>query len=271
MVDCTSQIIFELFHEPISTPVHWQIIQGPFVGTAYVNLVSGFVIYSNPSHMGYDWFVVRATSMLNNSVVDTQNITLLIDDCVDCNGMQGGTQILDLCGVCGGDGSSCWDCSGTPNGGQVLDLCGVCGGDGSSCLDCAGVPNGGAVLDLCGVCNGINDTCSSGSLHISAAVLIVIGYFLLFLLFLVVAGVIFQWCYIHNVIPSRIRQPTNPRTPPATTWVRPEQAPSLPSQVVRRRNLTVQEEAEQLSSDPGTWRVVQHQNGSSLPGSSLQF
>ncbi|MAB74176.1 MAG: hypothetical protein CMC99_04395 [Flavobacteriales bacterium] len=61
----------------------------------------------------------------------------------DCEG-----NVLDECGVCGGDGvpeGEC-DCAG-----NVLDECGVCGGDG--------IPEGecdceGNVLDECGVCGG---------------------------------------------------------------------------------------------------------------------
>jgi hypothetical protein len=48
--------------------------------------------------------------------------------------------LLDVCGVCNGDGKSCADCKGVPNGTAKLDECKVCGGDGSSCL--AGMPHG---------------------------------------------------------------------------------------------------------------------------------
>jgi|GEM_PF-5893026 len=43
--------------------------------------------------------------------------------------------------------------------GRVIDICGVCGGDGRSCLDCKGVPFGNAVPDECGVCDGDGSTC----------------------------------------------------------------------------------------------------------------
>ncbi|MBN8548698.1 MAG: hypothetical protein J0M12_05245 [Deltaproteobacteria bacterium] len=68
-------------------------------------------------------------------------------------------EVIDQCGVCGGDGTSCLDCNGIPFGGAVIDQCGVCGGDGSSCLDCNGVPNGDAIVDRCGVCNGDGNSC----------------------------------------------------------------------------------------------------------------
>lgn len=80
-------------------------------------------------------------------------------------------QARDVCGVCGGDGSSCRGCDGQPNSGKVFDDCHVCGGDGSfdqcgncypqgsdlrdkSCAGCDGVPNSGVTLDACGKCGG---------------------------------------------------------------------------------------------------------------------
>jgi len=103
----------------------------------------------------------------------------------DCMGIASGKAVRDLCGICGGDGTSCRDCSGVPNGQAKLDACGVCngnsstcglcttgdkftalkdvcgmcGGDGSSCLDCKGVPLGGTKVDECGQCGGSNSTC----------------------------------------------------------------------------------------------------------------
>lgn len=76
----------------------------------------------------------------------------------DCNGVPGGSAVLDQCGVCGGNGTTCVDCNGVPNGGAVVDKCGVCGGS-NACVDCNGVPNGGAVVDECNVCGGNGSTC----------------------------------------------------------------------------------------------------------------
>ena len=46
---------------------------------------------------------------------------------------------------------------------QYIDVCGVCGGDGTSCLDECSVPNGdnSSCTDNCGVVNGDNTTCGS--------------------------------------------------------------------------------------------------------------
>ena len=61
----------------------------------------------------------------------------------DCDG-----NVLDECGVCGGEGiaEGACDCDG-----NVLDECGVCGGEGiaDGACDCDG-----NVLDECGVCGG---------------------------------------------------------------------------------------------------------------------
>ncbi len=61
----------------------------------------------------------------------------------DCEG-----NVLDECGVCGGEGIAEGDCDCE---GNVLDECGVCGGDGipEGFCDC-----NGSVLDECGVCGG---------------------------------------------------------------------------------------------------------------------
>jgi len=54
---------------------------------------------------------------------------------IDCNLQVGGSAVVDVCGVCGGDGTSCLDCAGTINGNLVADECGVCNGDGSTCCE----------------------------------------------------------------------------------------------------------------------------------------
>ena len=101
---------------------------------------------------------------------DDGSCTYIADGECDCEG-----NVLDECGVCGGDGIAEGECDCE---GNVLDACGVCGGDGTSCggctdpmacnydpsatlddgscltLDCNGVCGGDAVLDACGVCGG---------------------------------------------------------------------------------------------------------------------
>ncbi len=168
LLPCTSQIFFFIEHEPAATPVIWTIIEGPFVGTAEINELSGAVIYQNPAHSGQDWFIVKVTSLLNTTIMDTANITFTIDECEDCNSTFMGTQIVDLCGVCGGDSTSCQDCKGIPNGVFVLDQCGVCGGDDSTCTDCFGVVAGPGIIDSCEVCRlpgdpNFNSTCGFGA------------------------------------------------------------------------------------------------------------
>ncbi len=82
-----------------------------------------------------------------------------IDPCpTDCADTPNGDKVVDVCGVCDGDGTSCLDCAGVPNGGAIEDLCGVCDGN-NACLDCAGTPNGSAEIDECGVCDGDGSSC----------------------------------------------------------------------------------------------------------------
>ena len=39
------------------------------------------------------------------------------------------------------------DCFGQVGGAAAIDVCGICGGDGTACLDCAGVPFGSRTVD----------------------------------------------------------------------------------------------------------------------------
>jgi hypothetical protein len=88
---------------------------------------------------------------------------LIVDD---CNGVAGGTAILDSCGDCGGDNSSCSDCAGVYGGEAYTNQCGtcICNGSGAvdgficveseECLqDCTDEWGGIAELDNCGVCD----------------------------------------------------------------------------------------------------------------------
>ena len=61
---------------------------------------------------------------------------------------------IDICGICGGNGTSCLNSCDTKNPYRSLgvrDKCGVCGGDNSSC-ECT--------LNPCGVCGPMNSFCS---------------------------------------------------------------------------------------------------------------
>ena len=74
-----------------------------------------------------------------NAVVQTS----LKGDC-DCDG-----NVLDECGICGGDGIPAGDCDCD---GNVLDECGICGGDGIPAGDC---DCNGNELDALGECGGL--------------------------------------------------------------------------------------------------------------------
>jgi subtilisin-like proprotein convertase family protein len=70
---------------------------------------------------------------------------LYFDESCDCDG---DGNVLDECGVCGGDGIPEGDCDCD---GNVLDECGVCGGSGiaDGACDCEG-----NILDATGICGG---------------------------------------------------------------------------------------------------------------------
>ena len=70
--------------------------------------------------------------------------------------------VIDVCGVCGGNGTSCIDCLGVPNGTAAFDQCGVCNTNQSDdCVqDCHGVWGGNLSLDMCSVCGGANIACA---------------------------------------------------------------------------------------------------------------
>ncbi len=174
-ITCTAQIVFLMYHEPAAIPVTWAITVQPILGTASINPTTGVVLWINPGILGVDWFIVEATSLLNSSVTDTTNVTFLIEDCSDCSGTQGGLQLVDLCGVCGGDASSCIDCSGIPNGIDLPDICGECGGDGLICLDCFGVPFGPSVFDNCGICGGDDTACNENSTPVFIIILVIMS------------------------------------------------------------------------------------------------
>jgi glucose/arabinose dehydrogenase len=75
------------------------------------------------------------TNSLDQSYIDL--IAAWIDQGAEDDGSTGG-DIADVCGVCGGDGTSCQDCNGVPNGDAVPDCAGNCGGN--------------AAIDECGIC-----------------------------------------------------------------------------------------------------------------------
>lgn len=81
----------------------------------------------------------------------------------DCEGIQGGTAVIDNCGDCLQPNDpafnlACGDCNGIANGTAIIDSCGVCNEPASpdfnaTCIDCNGVLFGTAIVDECGICN----------------------------------------------------------------------------------------------------------------------
>ena len=88
-------------------------------------------------------------------------------DCLDCEGTKDGDAVNDVCGVCGGDGSSCVDDCGVPNGdNKCVDDCGVPHGPGAN-IQC---PGGEYVCNQgdCGVVDPAGaPTCGPGYVYIA--------------------------------------------------------------------------------------------------------
>ena len=106
----------------------------------------------------------------DTSITCTFNAT-----CEDCASVTGGAATTDACGNCKAPTDAtfsregvpdhhlggCVGCDGVANSGAVMDVCGVCGGNGCSgtdpslwswCCDCAGVAFGTSTQDLCCEC-----------------------------------------------------------------------------------------------------------------------
>ena len=89
---------------------------------------------------------------------DNDSCTYIAADECDCEG-----NVLDECGVCGGEGipQGACDCDG-----NVLDECGVCGGSGATLeCGCNPLPEGycdcdGTPIDACGICGGNGQSCT---------------------------------------------------------------------------------------------------------------
>ena len=64
---------------------------------------------------------------------------------IDCNNVCFGKAKLNKCDKCYGGNT-------TKNESTGMDVCGVCGGDGTSCRGCDGIANSGKVVDACGEC-----------------------------------------------------------------------------------------------------------------------
>ena len=228
-VECTGQLFFVMRALPSNVAVRWTVIHG---ATTVINQFTGVVQWTNPLIVGVDWFVVRATSVANPSLFGERNVTFIIEDCSDCSGTQGGTQLLDLCGVCGGDSTSCMDCLGVPNGLAVEDVCGVCNGDGSTCLDCYGVPGGPAIRDICGQCGGDGSSCTGSG---STGAVVAYAITILMAVVLAIAVVfVFRQTFVAFFLwaksqPIRSKRSNRRTAPPQQQYIQPDMQTHWPS------------------------------------------
>lgn len=197
---CTAQIIQSFTYTPTSLPVQWSVLVQPQNGTITINTLTGIFTYNNPGMGGAIVFTVKAEATVFPFLVGIENITLYIDNatCIDCNGVNGGFDLIDLCGVCGGNSQSCIDCNGIPYGNSTLSICNVCylppAPPPLGCLDCLGVPLGPAILDQCGVCNGDNTSCMGGStVSVFLVIAMIVGGFF------IAIGLWWLWVtYVHH-------------------------------------------------------------------------
>lgn len=132
---CNAFGVLYLTHEPSANIVNWTITLAPLKGMATINILTGELHYaSNYGESGLDTLVVETRDVYGN----VENALVVIDiiiSCLWCDGTIGATgPTLDICDVCGGDGTSCVDCFGVPGGPAVLDICGVCGGSATTCI-----------------------------------------------------------------------------------------------------------------------------------------
>jgi len=141
--------------------------------------------------------LVRTTAVpLGLGCDGIQGSGAVLDECGECDGNNGCfcpfETPIDVCGVCGGDGTSCLGCDGqiylAPETKPVYDICGVCEGDGTTCVGCDGVVNSGLYPSACGNCGEPAIECTNGSglhpLGIAGIVLIIVGFFFLLLFLL---------------------------------------------------------------------------------------
>jgi hypothetical protein len=82
----------------------------------------------DPDFLGADSFCFAARRVNETEWSDSATIDI---ECLEAP-PTGCLEMIDECGVCGGDGTSCKE-GGCDGFGAVEDPCGVCGGDGSSC------------------------------------------------------------------------------------------------------------------------------------------
>jgi hypothetical protein len=164
-LNCTTQIIQELHVVPNVFAVKWSITQQPppGQGSVIINPNLGVFTYTNPGISGYVVFEVTVKMTVFPFLIGKENITLDILNCTDCSGSQNGLQLVDLCGVCGGNSRSCVDCAGIPYGPFITGPCLDCflpnvTIPSTSCNGCDGVPFSGLTIK-CGICGGDGTNC----------------------------------------------------------------------------------------------------------------
>ena len=137
---CNVGTNFQLIPEPqANAPFTWLITSMPSFGTVTIDpdddddSIPEFfddddeeIEYFSSDLMppASDSFDVQVTDSFGNTDTVTVNVTL--QGCVGCDNVTNSGMVFDVCGMCGGNGTSCLDCNGDPFGTKIIDFCGVC-------------------------------------------------------------------------------------------------------------------------------------------------
>ena len=111
-------------------------------------------VSANVEYLAQDYSIGSGSGSFNSlfTVISEISVCDIPEEFCDCDG-----NILDQCGICGGDNSLCLGCDGIPNSGLVNDECGVCAGSGEDVDQddlCDDLDDCIGIYDSCGICNG---------------------------------------------------------------------------------------------------------------------
>ena len=143
---CNEPLRFVALYEPrpSNAPVMWHILApGPSHGVAVfdpddedsipesqddddntIEYTSTLLEVDDDDHTASDSFQIEVIDTYGNTDTVTVHVELL--PCIGCDGVAASGQVVDGCGVCGGDNSTCIDCAGDFEGFKIVDYCEEC-------------------------------------------------------------------------------------------------------------------------------------------------